>query len=300
MAKTTFDEENTGRVVALGNFDGVHLGHRRIAAAAIDKARELGCRSAILTMEPHPRRVLNPDIPPFRLTSASVKERLLLDLGVDDVITLEFTRELAATSAADFVEDVLAKRCRAVHAVAGCDFVFGRGREGNMGFLAGCGLGVTEVEPLRDETGEVISSSRAREFLRCGDVGQAAKILGRPWSLSGKIARGDARARQMGFPTANIEMGEHLRPRFGVYAIAARRLAGNDFSRRGVANVGVRPTLDGSRELLEFHLFDFEGDIYGEEWEVELRKFIRPEAKFADMEALRRQISADVEVAKDA
>ncbi len=290
-----------GGVFALGNFDGVHRGHQAVIKAAIEKAHSLGVPPRVLTLEPHPRAVFKPHIPPFRLTPAPVKLRLLKSLGIQDVIVKPFTQEFARLPARDFVENILIGQYGAQHAVAGFDFVFGHNREGNMqnlrNWLTPHNTGVTEVTPFRDARGGVMSSSRVREALQAGDLKTAEHILGRTWSISGIIEHGAQRGRSMNVPTANISLGEYQRPRFGVYAVQAGPV-GTPLNRQGVANIGTRPTVDGKTESLEVHLFDFNDDIYGQEWEVELIDFIRPEQAFTDMDDLREQIMEDIETAK--
>ena len=290
-----------GGVFALGNFDGVHQGHQAVVKTAIDHARGMGVSARVLTLEPHPRSVFKPDIPPFRLTPEPVKIRLLRGLGVDDVIVLPFNKDLSQFTGEDFVRKLLMEKYGVQHIVAGFDFVFGYQRTGNMQklreWVTPHHIGVTEVTPFRDSHGEVMSSSRTREALQEGDLKTAEHILGRPWSIAGIIQRGAQRGRQLNVPTANIALGEYLRPKFGVYAVTAGRV-GKPRTYQGVANIGTRPTVDGKTETLEFHLFNFEGDIYGQEWEVDLVDFIRPEQAFADLEALKRQIMQDIETAK--
>lgn len=290
-----------GGVFALGNFDGVHRGHQAVVKTAVEKARGLGVAARVVTFEPHPRSLFKPHIPPFRLTPAPAKIRLLRALGVEDVIVLPFTQEFSNLPAQDFVQRILVQNYAAQHIIAGFDFVFGHDRVGNMknlrNWLAPHNIGVTEVTPFRDEHGAIMSSSRTREALQQGDLRTAEHILGRPWSVAGIIQRGAQRGRQMSVPTANIALGEYLRPKFGVYAVNAGRV-GQLLNHQGVANIGTRPTVDGKTETLEFHMFDFEGDIYGEEWEVELVDFIRPEQAFPDIETLRAQIMKDIEAAK--
>jgi riboflavin kinase/FMN adenylyltransferase len=290
-----------GGVFALGNFDGVHGGHRAVVKTAIDKARGLGLPARVLTFEPHPRSLFKPHIPPFRLTPAPAKVRFLRALGVDDVIVRAFTPEFSQVAARDFVQQVLIKDCGAQHVVAGFDFVFGHERGGDMAslreWLSPSNVGVTEVTPFRDGQGNVMSSTRARELLQAGDMRGAARILGRPWSIAGIIEHGERRGHELSVPTANIALGEYLRPKFGVYAVEASRV-GDPTRYQGVANIGNRPTVDGTQEKLEFHLFDFYQDLYGQEWDVELIDFIRPERAFPDLEALRLQIMQDIEDAK--
>jgi len=291
-----------GGVFALGNFDGVHRGHHAVIQAALAYAREQRLPAHVLTFEPHPRQILDPSADPFRLTPAPVKTRLLKALGIDDVITLDFTSALAALSAEDFVTRVLIGRYRVQHIVAGFDFVFGHRRGGNLHNLRSLssphGAGVIDVPAQRDEKGEIISSSRARAALRQGDVATARAILGRPWSIAGTVEPGDNRGNVLGFPTANIALGEYLRPLFGVYTAMARPI-GKETSLPGVVNIGIRPTVGGGGERLELHLFQPYSDLYGQEWEVELHHFIRPEQVFPDLEALRDQIAKDIKTAKD-
>ncbi|HUY67816.1 MAG TPA: bifunctional riboflavin kinase/FAD synthetase [Alphaproteobacteria bacterium] len=290
-----------GGVFALGNFDGVHQGHQAVVKTAIDRARGMGLPARVLTFEPHPRSVLKPGIAPFRLTPAPAKERILHGLGVDDVIVHPFTPEFSRLSAPDFVQRILIEECGAQHVVAGFDFVFGHKRGGDMpklrAWLAPHSVGVTEVAPFRDGRGEMMSSTRAREALQAGDPHTAAHILGRPWAIAGVIEKGDQRGRELGAATANIALGEYLRPKFGVYAVMAGRV-GAGARLPGVANIGVRPTVGGAAEMLEFHLFDFHDDLYGQEWEVELIDFLRPEQAFPDLAALRAQIARDLETAR--
>jgi riboflavin kinase/FMN adenylyltransferase len=291
-----------GGVFALGNFDGVHRGHKAVIRAAIDKARGMNVPARVITLEPHPRTLFKPGIAPFRLTPPEVKARLLRAMGVENVIVLNFTPEFSHLPAQEFVDRILIKENGAQHVVAGFDFVFGHNRQGNMEnlrkWLGPHGINVTEVTPFRDATGEVMSSSRVREALQAGDLNTAEHILGRPWSLAGKVVKGAQRGgKELSVPTANIPLGEYLRPKFGVYAVQAGP-PGGPYRHQGVANIGVRPTVDGKNETLEFHLFDFNNDIYGQEWEVELLDFIRPEQTFANIDALRAQIMRDIETAK--
>jgi len=290
-----------GGVFALGNFDGVHRGHKAVMRAAVEKARGMGVTVRVLTLEPHPRTLFKPGIPPFRLTPAPIKIRFLRALGADDVIVLPFTPEFSRLPAPEFVERILINELGAQHVVAGFDFVFGHQRTGDMTnlrkWLAPHGIGVTEVVSFRDAQGEVMSSSRVREALRAGDLNTAEHILGRPWSITGEIIKGAQRGRELSVPTANIALADYLRPKFGVYAVQAGPVGG-PLRHQGVANIGTRPTVDGANELLEFHLFDFHGDIYGQEWEVELLDFIRPEQAFPDIDALRMQIMRDIDTAK--
>jgi riboflavin kinase/FMN adenylyltransferase len=290
-----------GGVFALGNFDGVHRGHRAVVECAIENARKRGIPARVLTFEPHPRSFFQPKLAPFRLTPAPVKERLLKALGIDNVVTFPFTEKLADMPARAFVEDILLEKLGAQHVVAGHDFVFGHNRDGNVkklaSLLGGHGVGVSEVEELGGD-GEEFSSTRIRELLLEGEVEAASAILGRDWSIEGTVVKGKALGgRVLGFPTANVSLGEYLRPKFGVYAVRAGR-AGEPLTHRGVANIGLRPTVNDKDENLEVFLFDFDEDIYGQRWEFSLTHFIRPERKFDTLDALKAQIEEDVKAAK--
>jgi riboflavin kinase/FMN adenylyltransferase len=287
-----------GGVVALGNFDGVHRGHQALIAEAGQRAKALGAPLIALTFEPHPRGFFVPDTGPFRLTLPPAKLRLLAQYGVQAVLAQRFDATFAALSADAFIEDVLLKGLGARHVVCGYDFTFGARRGGNVEFLrqAGTarGFGVTVLEPVMRE-GEIYSSTRIREALRAGWASEAAELLGHPWEIEGVVELGDQRGRTIGFPTANVALGEHLRPRFGVYAV--RALVDGKW-RDAVANLGKRPTFGKLQENFEVNLFDFAGDLYGQTLRVALVDFIRPEMKFAGLDALKAQIAADGEAAR--
>ena len=291
-----------GGVVALGNFDGVHRGHQTLIAEAARQAGALGAPLVALTFEPHPRGFFVPDTGPFRLTLARAKRRLLADYGVQAVLAQHFDAGFAALSADAFLAEVLVKGLGTRHVVCGYDFTFGARRGGNVERLraegAARGVGVTVLEPVMRE-GEIYSSTRIREALRAGMVKEAAELLGHPWEIEGTVELGDQRGRTIGFPTANVALGEHLRPRFGVYAV--RVVVEGDESqgwRDAVANLGKRPTFGKLQENFEVHLFDFAGDLYGKTLRVALVDFIRPEMKFAGLDALKAQIAADGEAAR--
>ena len=287
-----------GGAVALGNFDGVHRGHQALLADAGKHAKTLGAPLVALTFEPHPRGFFVPDTGPFRLTLPPAKLRLLAQYGVEAVLAQRFDAAFAALSADAFIEDVLLKGLGARHVVCGYDFTFGTRRGGNVEFLrqAGTahGIGVTVLEPVMRE-GEIYSSTRIREALRAGMAKEAAELLGHPWEIEGVVELGDQRGRTIGFPTANVALGDHLRPRFGVYAV--RALVDGKW-RDAVANLGKRPTFGKLQENFEVHLFDFSGDLYGKTLRVTLVDFIRPEMKFAGLDHLKAQIAADGEAAR--
>jgi len=287
-----------GGVVALGNFDGVHRGHQALIADAGRTAKTLGAPVVALTFEPHPRGFFVPDTGPFRLTLPPAKLRLLAQYGVQAVLAQRFDASFAALSADSFIDDVLLKGLGARHVVCGYDFTFGARRGGNVEFLrqAGAlrGIGVTVLEPVMRE-GEIYSSTRIREALRAGWASEASELLGHAWEIEGEVELGDQRGRTIGYPTANVALGEHLRPRFGVYAV--RALVDGTW-RDAVANLGRRPTFGKLKENFEVHLFDFTGDLYGQTLRVALVDFIRPEMKFTGLDQLKAQIAADGQAAK--
>ncbi|MGF1455889.1 MAG: bifunctional riboflavin kinase/FAD synthetase [Alphaproteobacteria bacterium] len=306
----TLPPQAHGASVALGNFDGVHRGHRAVIAEASAMARGRGRPLGVLVFEPHPRRFFAPETPPFRLTALETKARLLSALGVDALFALTFDEAMAAMSPQDFVFDILIGGLRVSHVVAGEDFRFGRGRAGDMTMLSYMGdaegFGVTAVAPVfpdADGNGTMadgqISSSSIRTALREGRPQQAARLLGRPWTVEGVVAAGDQRGRTIGFPTANVPLGEMLHPALGVYAVLIEVFGGpHGGVYEGVANLGRRPTFDKTEVLLEAHVFDFAGDLYDTRISVALVDFLRPEKKFDGLEALKTQIAIDADSAR--
>jgi riboflavin kinase/FMN adenylyltransferase len=290
--------EWAGGVIAMGNFDGVHRGHQALIARAAEQARALEAPLVALTFEPHPRQFFVADTGPFRLTLLPAKVRLLAGQGVQAVLAQRFDPDFAGISAQAFVDNVLLQGMGARHVVCGYDFTFGARRGGNVERLremaAERAFGVTVIEPVTRE-GEIYSSTRIRESLRAGWASEATQLLGHPWEIEGAVEQGDQRGRTIGFPTANVALGEHLRPRFGVYAV--RALVDGQW-RNGVANLGKRPTVGKLQENFEVHLFDFAGDLYGQVLRVQLIDFIRPEMKFAGLDALKAQIAADGQAAR--
>ncbi len=282
-----------GATVALGNFDGVHRGHTEVIKAA--HAARPKVPLGVLTFEPHPREHFRPDDPPFRLTLSAERAEALAALGVALIYELRFDHEFSLMTAEDFVGEVLHKGLGARHLVCGPDFAFGRRRGGGTDFLAkraeALGMGLTLVPLLADGAGP-ISATRIRRVLQDGYPERATADLGRPWTIRGVVAHGDARGRTIGFPTANIALGRHLEPARGVYAVTARLPDGQWY--RGVANIGRRPTVnEGPESRLEVNIFDFDGDIYGAELSVALHAYIREERRFPGLDALKSQIAAD-------
>ncbi len=290
--------EARGATVALGNFDGVHLGHARVMASA-HAARPEAPR-AVLTFEPHPRELFRPDDPPFRLTLPGERADALGALGVGLIFELAFDDAFSWMSAEDFVAEVLHAGLGAHHLACGPDFAFGHRRGGDIAFLGrraeALGIGLTVVQPLADAAGP-LSSSRIRRALQDGYPERATAMLGRPWAIRGTVAHGDARGRTIGFPTANIPLGRHLEPARGVYAVTVTLPDGT--RRPGVANIGRRPTVNaGPESRLEVNLFDYDADLYDAELSVALHTFLRSERKFAGLDELRAQIALDAAEAR--
>lgn len=290
-----------GAVVALGNFDGVHLGHRAVIETARRIGRAAGAPAGVLTFEPHPRQLFRPDDPPFRLTPFRLKARLIEEQGLDVLYALPFDRPFSRLSADAFIADVLVGGFGVRHVVAGSDFMFGRDRGGSMPLLAeqgaAIGFGVTAAEPVSVD-GAIVSSSRIRRLLSEGRPAEAAQLLGRPWEIEGRVESGRRLGRTIGFPTANIALGECLRPAVGVYAVEARLDEAGAPLWHGVANFGRRPTIDGTSLWLEVHLFDWSGDLYGRHLRVGLREYLRGERKFDGLAALTAQIAEDAAQAR--
>jgi len=291
--------EARGATVALGNFDGVHIGHVAVLRAAHAARPDLPL--AALTFEPHPREHFRPDDPAFRLTLLPAKAAALQDAGAAIVFALPFDDAFAAMSAEDFVEQVLHRGLGARHLACGPDFAFGHRRGGDVAFLAReaerRGMGLSIVPPVQ-HGGEAVSSTRIRRLLQDGYPERAAEKLGRPWEIRGTVVHGDKLGRVLGWPTANIWIGRHLEPARGVYAVTVALPDGTEA--KGVANVGRRPTLGGDPETrLETFVFDFDGDLYGREIGVRLVRFLRPDAKFDGLEALKAAIAEDARQARE-
>ncbi|HKF70838.1 MAG TPA: bifunctional riboflavin kinase/FAD synthetase [Stellaceae bacterium] len=287
-----------GSVVAIGNFDGVHKGHQIVIGRAAETARGLGAPLSVLTFEPHPYHVFHPEAPPFRLTPFRAKAHHIEALGVDLLFVLPFDLNFSKVSADDFVRTLIVEGLAARHAVVGYDFHFGHQRGGTPEVLRKLGqrwgFGVTVVAPLGVASGTVYSSTRIRQQLTAGQVRDAAILLGRPFEIDGRVELGDRRGRTIGFPTANLRLGDTIRPAGGVYAVRVQ-IEGETPPRwrDGVANLGTRPTVGGTDLRLEAHLFDFADDLYGKHLRVALIEHLRPERKFAGLDELKAQIAAD-------
>ena len=289
-----------GGVVALGNFDGVHLGHQAVIGKALALAKSFGVPAGVMTFEPHPRSVFAPDQPPFRLTPFRIKARLIEALSVDFLLMQHFDKTFASHTAEDFIEEVLIKGLGARAVVVGYDFCFGKGRGGNAALLrARNEFETVAVDVQGGGDGQAFSSNKIRQALQDGRPELATQILGRPWEIEGRVETGDQRGRTIGFPTANLHLHDYLRPAIGVYAVRAGVDQGPDTVwHDGVANLGRRPTFDKQDVILEAHLFDFDGDLYGRHLRVALAGYIRPERKFDGLPALQAQIAEDCDTAR--
>jgi len=293
-----------GCVATIGNFDGVHLGHRAILQRLLARGRELGLSATVITFEPQPLEVFAPESAPARLTSLREKLQALRANNIERVLVLEFGPKLAAMSAPEFVERLLIEGLGVRFLLVGDDFRFGRGRAGDFALLRamgqaaaakGAGFAVEDLHTIT-QGAERISSTRVREALARGDLEQARHLLGRPYCLEGRVVHGDKRGRALGFPTANIALRRRVSPVRGVYAVRVRGLGPNPWP--GVANIGTRPTLAGTTARLEVHLFDCDDVLYGRHLEVELVLRLRDERRFDSVEALRAQIRRDVAAAR--
>jgi riboflavin kinase / FMN adenylyltransferase len=289
-----------GAVVAIGNFDGVHRGHRAVIAAALARAQALGRPAAALTFEPHPRSVFRPDEPLFRLTDERAKLRLLATTGLDGAIVLRFDAALAGLSAQDFVSRILVGRFAVAGVAIGFDFHFGLNRAGSPDFLAAQGARqgfAVDVVPRFEDAGRPVRSGPIRAALAAGRVAEASEILGYPWFVSAEVVHGDKRGRELGYPTANLRVDPACGLAHGIYAV---RVGIGERRYDGVASFGRRPMFDQGTVLLEVFLFDFSGDLYGEVIDVAFVDWIRPELKLDSVEALVRRMDEDSRLARAA
>jgi riboflavin kinase/FMN adenylyltransferase len=289
-----------GAAAAIGALDGVHRGHQAVIASARQAAERLGAPLAVISFAPHPRHWFQPDAAPFGLMTTGQMARALEALGVERLYLLPFDAEMAAMTDEEFARVVLSEGLDIVHAAVGFDFTFGKGRSGSPEALGvygqAHGFTVSVTDRVDDSHGLKLSSSAVREALKAGDMARAAAILGRPFAIEGKVIHGDKRGRTIGVPTANIAMGEYMRPAYGVYATRTRLPDGRVVD--GVANLGIRPMYEIDTPLLEVWLLDFSGDLYGQTVETELVAFLRGEMNFDGLDALKVQIDADAAAAR--
>ena len=298
--------EAQGAILAIGNFDGVHLGHQQVIADARALAEAKDAPLGVMLFDPHPQQFFAPDTPPFRLTRLVTRAALLADLGVDFTLALPFDAAMAACEAEDFITDILVGKLNVSAVCVGYDFCFGKGRKGNFAMLRDVGgeMGfetfATEAVLQPDSTNP-FSSSAIRNFLRDGEPEKAAALMGHAFAIEAEVQTGDRRGHIIGFATANMPLDDYVLPKFGVYAVRADVLDG-DFAGqalRGVANLGLRPTVGTDKPRLESHFFDFDGDLYGANLRVSLLHFIRPEQKFDGLDALKAQIAKDSDKARE-
>ena len=298
--RETVPDALRGAILALGNFDGFHFGHQGVIRQALDWGKAEGRPVIVGTFDPHPMRHFRPDVPPFRLTTLDQREELFAAAGADAMLVFHFDRDLAEMGPDSFVGTVLASQLGVAGVVTGEDFTFGKGRQGNAALLSGMGRGhgfsVRTVGAILED-GEAVSSSRIRKAIQAGDCATATHLMTRPFAIRGVVQHGDKLGRTIGFPTANLPLGSYLRPRYGIYAVTGLVLD-TDQLLLGAANVGIRPTFDPPKELLEPYFFDFSEDLYDREIEVAFHHFIRPEAKFETVEALVAQMHKDCDEAR--
>lgn len=290
-----------GAVIALGNFDGVHIGHRAVLDVARRLASEAGARLGVALFEPHPRRYFAPDARSFRLMSPARRDATLETLGVAQLHVLEFDAAIAQMTPEAFVQTVLADGLGIAGIVTGSDFRFGTGRTGSTVELAQLcsarGIRSAFAE-LEGNGSDKVSSTRIRQAIHDGDMQAAAELLGARWTVDGVVVQGNQRGRTIGFPTANLDMGDYVRPAYGVYAVLVG-IDGEPANRPAVVNIGKRPTVDGVTEVLEVHLLEFDGDLYGRELAVEFHDHLRAERRFDGLDALKAQIALDAARARE-
>ncbi|WP_010218400.1 bifunctional riboflavin kinase/FAD synthetase [Sphingomonas sp. PAMC 26621] len=287
-------ERLRGGIIALGNFDGFHLGHQAVVGRAVARARAEGRPALVGTFDPHPIRHFVPDSAPFRLSTLDQRERWFAEAGADAMVVFRFDAALAALDAEAFVAERLIAALGVGGVVTGGDFTFGKARSGSVAALATFGathgFSVDTVDPVTLD-GEPVSSTRIRELLQQGDPRGAARLLTRAFTIAGVVQHGDKLGRTIGYPTANLDMGGYVRPAYGIYAVRGMLADGRVVD--GAANLGIRPSFDPPKELLEPFFFDFSEDLYGQPLEVALVEYLRPEAKFDSLEALTTQMDAD-------
>ena len=286
-------------VIAIGNFDGLHLGHQALIQRARDIATAQGKQLGVLTFEPHPRQLFQPALPPARLTPTNVKAQRLEKQNIDYLFSLPFDWDFASQTADNFIQNVLKDGLNAAHIVIGYDFHFGQLRKGNAETIKSSGIDVTSVEAIKDDNGEVISATRIRENIRKGYIDEANALLGWEWEIQGKIFRGDRRGHELGYPTANLLLKDTLHPAYGIYACLAQ-IEGEDEWRMAATNIGIRPMFEVETGQVEAHILDFpDTDIYDKTLRIKLVQRLRGEAKFDTLEALIVQMDKDCQKTRD-
>ena len=291
-------DEYRNSSIAIGNFDGLHLGHCEVIRRAGVFAHERGVPWGVLTFEPHPRTIFNKTQIPFRLSSISIKEQNIKKMGVDFLVVINFDKEFSKVTGQQFVEEILVQSFEASYVVSGNDFAFGHKRSGDINFLHTMGklhgFGTVGIKHVLGRDNKIISSSRIRDFIEEGNIKEARKLLGRCYEIEGEVIKGDQRGRKIGFPTANIKLVDSLNPAKGVYAVRVE--IPNEIGTlwyNGIANFGIRPTFNGDTPLLEVHIFDYTGNLYAKNLRVALIDYIRPERAFNEISDLILQIKKD-------
>ena len=286
--------------LAIGNFDGIHIGHQKIIQKLVNESNKMNIQSAILGFDPHPQQFFTKNYDGFNVINEKTKIELLDQLNVDYYITMEFNSALASLSAHEFIENILSKKLNINNLTVGYDFKFGKNRQGNVDLLkqlsSKYNYNISIIEPVLDPlTSEIYSSSLVRKNIKDGNFERVSSLLGRNWIMQGTVIRGNQKASKINFPTANIIPSNLIKPKKGVYVVKVQYI--NKYI-NGIANFGVRPTIDGKKLLLEVNLFDFNQDIYGKELTVEFLTFIRDEKKFDNFTLLTEQIQKDIQLAK--
>ncbi len=297
--RDTVPDAVRGAILALGNFDGFHQGHQAVVGEAIRWARAEGRPAVVATFDPHPKRFFRPDAEPFRLTTLDQREELFAAAGADAMLVFSFDASIASMTADRWMQEMIHDQLGVAGICTGENFVFGKDRTGTAASLhhLGKALGIqTRAAPGVSDAEGPISSSRIRAALAAGDCETATRLMTRPFAIRGTVQHGDKVGRTIGYPTANLDLGTYLRPRYGIYAVTGRLPDGRTL--QGAANIGVRPTFQPPKELLEPHFFDFSGDLYGQEIEVAFHHFLRPEAKFDNLDALTAQMDRDCREAR--
>ncbi len=281
-----------GAVLVIGNFDGMHKGHRALITQALSFAHKHALPVGILTFEPHPRQVFQPHDVSFRITPRGLKREKIAETGVDFLIEIDFTRDFAQKSAEAFITDILIQHIGVDHIFIGQDFRFGQNRTGSSETLRAQGVNVTSIDILKDEHAQKYSASQVRSYLRRGMITQANEILGWEWDIRGSVIHGDKRGRTLGYPTANVLLGDTIHPAFGVYATTVQ-IEGETQWRPAATNIGIRPMFETKEALVEAHILDFDGDLYGQTLHICPVQKIRDEARFNSLEDLVVQIEKD-------
>lgn len=292
------DSTAKGCVVAIGNFDGVHKGHQALLQKARAQAEDLGVPLGVLTFEPHPRRLFRPDDPPNRITPPPVKHWRLETFGIEYVFSIPFDWDFASQSADDFIRTVLKDGLDARHIVVGEDFRFGQMRKGEPADIEKAGIEITAISKIADMRDDIYSSSRIRSALRAGDIQAANDILGWSWEMRGEVIKGDQRGRELGYPTANVKLGQTIHPSYGIYAVRVQ-IEGEDQWRNAATNIGIRPMFEVPTAQVETFIFDFDQEIYGKTLRIQPVQRLRSEAKFNSLDDLKAQMQKDCDQARE-